>query len=51
MLKKDDKLLKGLHSDIQKSIKDMRSGKDILENKVVTVIEDDSESIGEAIEE
>lgn len=52
-LRKDDKLLKGLHTDIQKAIKDMRSGKKVLDDKEIAALEEDDsdESLGELIEE
>ncbi len=51
VLRKDDKLLKGLHSDIQKSIKDMRSGKKVLEDTDLMMSWEESEILDETIEE
>jgi hypothetical protein len=42
-LNSDEKLLKGLHTEIQKLIKDMRSGKKVLPDEALKVIESSPE--------
>jgi hypothetical protein len=39
LLNSDDKLLKSLHADIQKMIKDMRSGKKVLGDDALAALE------------
>jgi hypothetical protein len=40
VLNADDKLMKSIHTDIQKMIKDMRSGKKVLPDDALTVVAD-----------
>jgi len=43
VLNSDDKLLKSLHTDIQKMIKDMRSGKKVLADDALSAIDEQPE--------